>query len=481
MRANFALECLKHAEIRPTSLAIQSEEHGSFTYQWLSEQARKFGNVLKHLGVGRGDRYLCLLPSIPEAAVVFLGGQLLGGVPIVVFIGYKEKELRHVFRSADAKLLITTTALSHTAQAAMVANGPEKMLIVDQAEKGPSSFAHLMSKASTDLVPAPTEDDEIAELLFTSGTTGAPKGIPHTHGNVIRQCRSFTSDMGPDDVLYTPAPIGFAIGLHCHFHFCFYSGAASLYCTERPSPQRFLELVEKHGVTRVLTSSTHLWKVLAVPLQPKRMKTVRAINIGGSPVTRDLYDRFKEAYGLSLRPSLAMTETLGDVIGTRNEEGRPDTLGKLLPGWEARVIDPEDAEGRKEVQKGETGVLWLKGPTMLPYYWNAKELTEETLKDGWLNTHDLVYEDNDGYFHHEGRADDIIKSAGWRISPSEIEDALVKHRLVKEIGVVGRRRTSKHSLARSWPDTRFRRGSSFEKAFRGRPPGSSNEGNWWKN
>ncbi|MCL5959860.1 MAG: acyl--CoA ligase [Chloroflexi bacterium] len=451
MQANFAIEALKHAAIRPNSIAIRSEEHGAFTYQWLSEQARRFGNVLKHLGVGRGDRYLCFLPSIPDTAAVFLGGQLIGSIPVMVFLGYKEKELQHVFHSAEAKLVITTAQLRGSVERVRAACGPECMIVLDEAvEEVPTlsrpsdtqfSYFQLMSEASTEMIPVSTDENEIAELLFTSGTTGAPKGIPHTHGNIIRQCGITTSviwpDLGPGDVLYTPAPIAFAIGLHSHFHFCFHTGASSLYCTERPSPHRFLELVERHRVTHIMTTSTHLWNVLAVPPQPERTKTVRAMSVGGSPVTGDLFKRWKEAYGLALRPSLAMTETLGAALGSRAEEGRPDTLGKRLPGWETRVVDTEDNEGWREVEKGCVGILWLKGPTVLPYYWNAEELTGETLRDGWLNTGDLVYEDDDGYFHHVSRADDVIKSAGWRISPVEIEDVLVEHDLVEQVAVVG--------------------------------------------
>ena len=441
MQVNFALECLKWAEKTPDIAAIGSEEHGTFSYGWLAEQAKRFGNVLLRLGVRRGDRYLCFLPNIPETAAAFLGGQLIGAVPVMVFLGYKEKELEHVFRNADAELVITTAECRASIERISAKCGPANVLLVDGATDELPSFSQLMSEAPSDLSPVLTNADEIAEIIFTSGTTGAPKGIPHTHANVVRQCQITASSawagIGPGDVVYTSAPIAFAIGLHCHIHYCFYTGARSLYCTERPSPQRFLELVEKYGVTHIMTSAAQLWKVLSIRPQPQRVKSIKSILVGGSPVTADLAKEWYEAYGYTLQPSLAMTETLGVSCGTRVGEGRPDTLGKPLPGWQAKIVDPDDRDGRRVVMTGETGVLWLKGATVLPFYWNDQHLTEEKIRDGWLNTGDLVYEDEDGYLHHVGRIDELIKSSGWRISPIEIEDVLREHPWVDDVAVVG--------------------------------------------
>lgn len=442
MKTNFAIECLCRAEKTPDNPAIHSVERGTFSYRWLSGQARRFGNVLNRLGVNKGDRYACVLPNIPEAAVVFLGGQLIGSVPVMVFIGYKEKELGHIFKISGAKVVVTTAEHREKVEKASTGGGPKQIVVIDEATEELPSFSQLMSGSSDDLNLTVNEADEIAEIMFTSGTSGTPKGVPHSHLNMMKQCELMSSvswaGLGPGDVIYTQAPIGFAIGLHCHIHFPFYSGACSVYCTERISPGRFLELVEKYRVTHIITTATHLWKVLSVPPQPQCMKTVKSLAVGGSAVTKSLFEKWCEAYrGIRPRPSFSMTELFGSALGMPIGEGRPDTVGKLWPGWEARIIDTMDPNGPKEVQKGETGVLWLKGPSLLPYYWNDKKLTDEKLRDGWFKTDDLMYEDEEGYFHHVGRLDELIKSSGWRVSPVEIENVLREHHSIEDVAVVG--------------------------------------------
>jgi len=442
MKTNFAIQCLKWVEKTPNGTAIHSVECGTFSYRWLGEQAKRFGNVLHRLGVNKGDRYACVLPNIPETAVVFLGGQLAGCVPVMVFIGYKEKEFEHIFRNSGAKLIVTTGEYRKKVEEATVDGGPKQIVVIDEATKELPSFSQLISEASDDLNPVLNEADEIAEIMFTSGTSGTPKGVPHTHLNMLKQCEFMGSvswaGLGPGDVIYTQAPIGFAIGLHCHIHFPFYSGACSVYCTERVSPTRFLELVEKYRVTHIITTATHLWKVLSVPPQPQCMKTVKSLAVGGSAVTKSLFEKWCEAYrGTVPRPSFSMTELFGSSHGMPIGEGRPDTVGKLWPSWEARIVDAAHPESQKEVHRGETGVLWLKGPSVLPYYWNDKKLTEEKLRDGWFRTDDLMYEDEEGYFHHVGRLDELIKSSGWLVSPVEIESVLREHHSVEDVAVVG--------------------------------------------
>jgi acyl-coenzyme A synthetase/AMP-(fatty) acid ligase len=441
MKKNFAIECMRRTEKAPDNPAIHSVERGTFSYRWLWEQAKRFGNVLRRLGVNKGDRYACVLPNIPEAAVVFLGGQLIGSVPVMVFIGYKEKEFEHIFGISGARVVITTAEYRRKVEEATMRGGP-KIVIIDEPTGELQSFSQLMFEASDDLNLILNEADEIAEIMFTSGTSGTPKGVPHTHLNMLKQCEFMGSvswaGLGPGDVIYTQAPIGFAIGLHCHIHFPFYSGACSVYCTERVSPGRFLELVEKYRVTHIITTATHLWKVLSVPPQPQCMKTVKSLAVGGSAVTKSLFGKWCEAYrGILPRPSFSMTELFGSALGMAIGQGRPDTVGKLWPGWEARIVDAADPQGQKEVQRGETGVLWLKGPSVLPYYWNDKKLTEEKIRDGWFRTDDLMYEDEEGYFHHVGRLDELIKSSGWRVSPVEIENVLREHHSIEEVAVVG--------------------------------------------
>ena len=442
MKMNFAEKCLLWAEKTPDGAAIYSVEQGVFTYCWLAENARRFAKVLRRLGVGKGDRYLCILPSIPETAAVFLGGQLIGAVPVMVFSGYGERELEHVFRASEPKLVVTTAA-HHVKVAGLITTlAIEHLVVLNEATALMPSFSDLMAESAGDQEPdpVPTEEDDLAELIFTSGTTGAPKGIPHTHGNVLRQCEAMVHGWGgiePGDVIYTSGPISFAIGLHCHFHLPFFTGASSLYCTERVSPQRFLELVGKYKVTHIMTSAVQLWNVLSIPPQREHLQHIKCLGIGGAAVTGELAKKWFESYGTEIQSSLAMTETLGASFRSKPGKKSADTLGEIVADWEFKLIDPEDPTCQREVLPGETGVLWLKGPTLLPYYWNDPQLTRERIRDGWFNTCDLVRVDADGCLRHMGRADDVIKSAGWRISPIEIEDALKEHPAVRDAVVVG--------------------------------------------
>ena len=340
MQINFAVEVLKQAERAPQSIAIHSVERGDLSYGWLSREARRCGNVLRRLGLKRGDRYLCSLPSILETAVAFLGGQLIGAVPVMVFPGYRDREMEHVLAASNASLAITTVQHSKRLQTLGPRVSQAAVLAVYEGIGELPSLRRLMAEASDELDPVQTDGDEIAEILFTSGTTGNPKGIPHTHISVVTRGRCTTATtwrgLGPGDVTYTPGPISFAMGMHCHVHLCFITGAASLYCAERPSPQRFLELVDEYSVTHIMTSATHLWNVLSVLPQPERLRSVKSIIVGGSALTSDLFEEWYGAYGIVLQPSFAMTEILAASHGTQIGEGRPDTMGMLLPEWEAR-------------------------------------------------------------------------------------------------------------------------------------------------
>lgn len=409
------------------------------TYSKLEELVNRLGNGLRSLGISPGDRYLCRFPNVPEAAISFLAGMKIGAIPIPSFPYLKEKEVEYILKNSEAKVIITTAdAVNEIEGIKNKCATLEQIVTAGDTGGKYLSFEGLLEAGSPDLEAAETTRDDLAFLCYTSGTTGTPKGLPHRHESVLFQTDTvvnFTLKLTTHDVVYNPAPFGFSFGLTSLILMPFRYGSASVFVPDRLEGEEVLELVERYGITVLKLNATQAAKLLDIknPRERFHLKSLRVVTCGASSTSNHIFREFEKTFGMRLQLGYGLQEIIGSSHGCPLGDGRPDTIGKTMDGWTAKVIGQDG----KEVARGNPGTLFIKGNSIIPYYWKDPDRTKEYLREGWLKTDDIVYEDSEGFFHFVARSDDMIISSGWSISPREIEEAMLEHPAVAEVAVFG--------------------------------------------
>jgi benzoate-CoA ligase family protein len=272
---------------------------------------------------------------------------------------------------------------------------------------------------------------------YTSGSTGRPKAAVHSHAHFVAAADLVGAGVfgiGPDDVIFSVSKMSFAFGLGNTLYFPARAGATSLLVAERLEPDAVLDTITRERPTVLFTVPTLYARLLQVPDAAQRfdLSSLRLCVSSGEALPPAVFDGWETAFRLPLHDVVGSTEALHDFIATRPGRVRRGSIGELVPGFEARIVD----EGDREVAAGVVGHLLIKGPTTAPYYWDRPERTRDTMLGPWLRTGDMVSRAADGYFHFAGRADDMLKVGGQWVSPMEVEGRLVAHPLVLEAAVV---------------------------------------------
>jgi benzoate-CoA ligase family protein len=287
--------------------------------------------------------------------------------------------------------------------------------------------------------PWPTRQDDPAVWLFTSGTTGQSKGAVHTHShfpfNAEVYAKSFIGIRGSDITISGPRLFfGYATGTNLMFPFAV--GATTVLFREAPTPELLFELIAKHKATVLTSVPTLINKMLQVP-QPQRVdiSSLRFMWSAGEALPHELHERWDRAFGVPIIDGIGSAESFHIYLSNRPGDIRPGSLGKLVPGYEAKLIDDDAAA----VAQGDVGTLWIKGSSAALYYHGAYEKSTQHLRGGWVVSGDKFRQDADGYWYYEGRGDDLIKSGGIYVSPIEVENCLMQHGAVGECCVVAKR------------------------------------------
>ena len=288
--------------------------------------------------------------------------------------------------------------------------------------------------------PAPaaqTVADSPAFWLYTSGTTGTPKGAMHRHGSMRSTAETYAADVlgiGPDDVCYSVAKIFFAYGLGNSLTFPFSVGARAVLDRARPTPARAASILAAHRPTLFFAGPTFYAALLTADVPADTFSSVRLCVSAGESLPADLYRRFTGRFGVEVLDGIGSTEALHMFISNRPDSIRPGSSGLLVDGYDARLLD----ENGSPTPLGEIGNLWIKGDSVCAFYWNQHAKTKNTIEGHWLRTGDKYTQDADGFYWYAGRSDDMLKVGGLWVSPVEVENALVAHGSVLECGVVGR-------------------------------------------
>ncbi|MEM1578575.1 MAG: acyl-CoA synthetase [Archaeoglobaceae archaeon] len=450
-KINLAEEILdKNVQKNRNRVAIFFEDK-KFTYREISELSNRLASKLVELGIEPLDRIAIRFANVPEAVIANFGIIKAGALPVTLHPRWSKKEVLHVLNDSAAKLVITQPALFGEIEA--VRNELKflrnAILVGDEKaeEKGCLSFEKLLKEGNKKFEPVKVEKDSPAVLLYTSGTTGLPKGVVHFLPgvlNVILNVGRYVWKLSENDVLGSAAPITFALGYGGLAMIPYYFGSA-VSLMRQPDPDYIFSMIEKHGVTVLSMAPTWYRKTLPIVTQLMQKYDVSSIKLftgGGEAFGAETINSWYEKTGYMIAEGFGATELFYiSISNAAAPKPKPGSIGMPVPGVEVTIIDPETLKPIKEPNK--PGLLLIKAPCGT-VYWNPHaengKLLKKMEKDVLFKSvalGDLAYFDEDGYIWFAGKGEDLIKSSGYRIGADEVEVAILSHPAVDDVGVVG--------------------------------------------
>jgi 2-aminobenzoate-CoA ligase len=419
------------------------------TYKELLAMANKFANVLAKQGVEAQDRVGIRLTNMPEAIAINFGIQKCGAIPVPVSPLWAKEEVAFVLNNAEFKAFAVSFPLMAAVEGAKPEfEFPTKIIVVggkpeDAEAKGFLSFAKEMATASDQFSNVKLSADDIGAILFTSGTTGQPKGCVHFVKEVLIESHlvnKYVWKLAPGEVLGGSAPVSFAAG---YGTFCMipFAGGGAISLLPKFTPDDMMSTIQKHKVTVVTGLPTAYRKLLEMPnFNDYDISCVRMYTTGGDALTGKTLAMWQAKTGKPIWEGLGGTEMMHLVTSnTMSDVPVPDSIGRALPGFEIKVV----REDGSTAGPGEVGSMLIKGPTATlywkPYIQDNKLLKtmKKGIKNGYNMMGDAVMMDKDGFIFFQAREDDMIKSSGFRLAPTEIEDAIIRYPAVRDNAVVG--------------------------------------------
>jgi benzoate-CoA ligase family protein len=412
------------------------------TYQQLMEGTNRAGNALRALEVRPEERVLLLLLDGPEFLYSFFGAIKMGAVAVPVNTQSKPREYEYILNDCRARVALVSESLLPQLQSIPRERlrHLREIVVVGESGQNIGSLRERMDEASRELEPEPTSKDDAAFWLYSSGSTGVPKGCVHLHHDMVVCSELYAKGilgMNERDRCYSVARLFFAYGLGNAGYFPLSCGATTILSPARPTPAVIYSNIERYRPTLFFSVPTNYAALLAERRgdgEEFDLSSVRHAISAGEALPAPLFERFKQRFGVEILDALGSTESLQMVIANRPGEARPGSSGKIIPGYEAKIVD----EHGNLVGPNEIGDLFVKGDSICTGYWNQHEKTKEVFVGPWFRTGDKYYQDQDGYFWHAGRADDLFKVNGRWLSPAEVESALIAHPAVREAAVVAR-------------------------------------------
>src|SRR5947209_5332818 len=413
----------------------------SITYAQVADRSNQLANGLRSLGVRREERVLLLLLDTPAFVYSFFGAQKMGAVPIPTNTLLKSQDYRYLLNDSRARVAIVSEALLPQLAAIPRSELPylEHVVVDDVVSPGLVGFSRLLDFPS-ELEAEETSKDDAAFWLYSSGTTGFPKGAVHLHHDIVHTVICYAQEVlgiTEADRTFSVAKLFFAYGLGNALTFPFAVGATTILWPGPPTPPNVYAQIEQHKPTLFFSVPTNYGQLLAHKRDGAdfELSTIRQAVSAGEALPKALYERFKDRFDVEILDGIGSTEILHIFISNRSGRVRPGSAGELVPGYEARIVDDAGHEVADEI----VGNLLIKGDSTCAYYWNKHERTKDTIEGHWIRTGDKFSRDADGYYWYAGRADDMLKVGGIWVSPVEIENTLVEHPAVQEAGVIGRR------------------------------------------
>ena len=425
-------------EGRGDKVAIYYEDQ-EITYREVREKVNQTGNALKELGIGLEDRVLLLLLDCPEFAYSFFGVMKIGAIPIPTNTMLKPADYQYILNDSRAKVvMVSVELLGSILEIRSDLRFLRHIIVVGKQANNCFCFNDFISGKSTQLEPEETTKDDPAFWLYSSGTTGFPKGTVHLHHDMAYSSENYAKqvlEIDENDRTFSVARLFFAYGLGNGLYFSFYVGASTILSPHRPTPEHVYEVITKYKPTLFFGVPTSYTAMLQVEGAKEKydLSSIRYCVSAGEALPRVIFERWLEKFNLEILDGIGSTEILHIFISNLPGQVRPGSTGKVVPGYEAKIVDPDG-----NVQPvNEPGILMIKGDSTAAYYWNKHAKSKIAFQGDWMYTGDQYYQDEDGYFWYNGRGDDMIKAGGIWVSPIEVENSLMEHPSVLETGVVG--------------------------------------------
>jgi long-chain acyl-CoA synthetase len=430
MSGNLASILTNAAERAPDKIAVKLDDVEA-NYAALGEGSARVAGLLKQKGVEPGDRVGVMLPNVPYFPVAYYGVLRMGAVVVPMNVLLKGREVQFYLEDPSAKVLIAWADFEEAARAGAEAAG------ADYVPVKPGDFEQLLVNTEPDHELVERSGSETAVILYTSGTTGKPKGAELTHDSLFKNCTVAAStlvEITDDDRLLGALPLFHSFGQTCTLN-AGVANRALLSLIPRFDPEKALQIIERDKITIFEGVPTMYNAMLAVESRESYdTSTLRLCLSGGAAMPAETMRSFEEAFDCKILEGYGLSET--SPVASFNHpdrERKPGSIGTPIEGVEMKVVDDDG----NEVAQGEVGEIVIRGHNVMKGYWNRPDATAEAIRDGWFHTGDMAKVDEDGYFFIVDRKKDLIIRGGYNVYPREVEEVLYEHPAIQEAAVVG--------------------------------------------
>jgi len=428
----------------------------SITYRQLQSRVNKAGNMLRDAGIDIEDRVILLTADRPQFIETYVGAMKIGAVPVPVNTMSTAEEIAYYVDDSRAAAVVADEALAQRLGEAGKTFRYLKCVFVVPTSESPTlpaalknvlstratavSYAEAFAAASDELETEPTSRDDPSYWLYSSGTTGQPKGTVHLHQDMVYCTGTWlkvVSKPTAEDINFSASKLPFSYGLVNGLYQPLMAGIAMVLLPEAPTPEVVIRTIARYRPT-VFFSVPTMYNLILREHEAGRLQvdlsSLRMCISAGEALPAAIYDRWRETFGLELLDGIGSTEFGYIYIQNMPARARPGSSGQLLPGPEyaAKILD----EDENPVPDGEIGELYMQSPSFAAYYWKKRDRTRDTFRGPWLKTGDRYTRDAEGYYYYAGRGDDMFKTSGQWVSPIEVEGVMLRHAAVAEVAVI---------------------------------------------
>lgn len=409
-------------------------EEKTYSYRDLDEMTNRVANGLRSLGIQRGDRVALLLPNIPEFVISYLGIQKIGAIAVSINVMLVGAEIEFILNDCSATALITTPELRANVSGIDLPY-LKHTIIVGSEEAGDTTLERLMSAASSQAAAEDMERDDPAAIVYSSGTTGFPKGATLSHGNVTSNmyAKNHYCGMTPDDRMLLFMPLFHCFGQNAILNSGLNAGA-TIVLHRAFNLERVLHSIDTHKVTMFFGVPTIYIIMLNQQVAPADLQSVRYCLSAAATMPSEIARQWQERFGVVINEGYGLTESTPFASYNHPIRYKYGSIGTPIENVEMQIFDLDTGE---KAAPGELGEIVIRGPNVMLGYWNRPEATAEVIEGGWLHSGDIGRMDEEGYFYIEDRLKDMVNVAGLKVYPAEVENVLYRHPAVAEAAVYG--------------------------------------------